>query len=92
MTRSAQNVSASKLSQEGRQASRLLVAGGNSTHAGRSAPEGDLLSGRTEGREIRLRRITESTAEQKSLLRQLGIDLPEHLQFHRECSVDSAIA
>ena len=42
--------------------------------------------------EIRLRRITEPTAEQKSLLRQLGISLPEHLQFNRECSADSAIA
>jgi transposase len=52
----------------------------------------DIVLPTTDGREIRLRRITEPTAEQKSLLRQLGIDLPEHLQFHRECSVDSAIA
>ena len=46
----------------------------------------------TDGREIRLRRVTEPTAEQKLLLRQLGISLPEHLQLHRECSEDSAIA
>src|ERR1700682_3867498 len=46
----------------------------------------------TDGREIRLRRITEPTAEQKSLLRQLGITLPDHLKFHRDCSADSAIA
>ena len=46
----------------------------------------------TEGREIRLRRITEPTAEQKSLLHQLGISLPERLNFHTKCSVDSAIA
>src|SRR6202162_317809 len=46
----------------------------------------------TDGREIRLRRITEPTAEQKSLLHQLGITLPDHLQFNRKCSADSAIA
>jgi transposase len=52
----------------------------------------DIVLPTTDGREIRLRRITEPTAEQKSLLRQLGITLPEHLQFNRECSADSAIA
>jgi len=52
----------------------------------------DIVLPTTDGREIRLRRITEPTAEQKLLLRQLGITLPEHLQFHRECSADSAIA
>jgi len=52
----------------------------------------DIVLPTTDGREIRLRRITESTAEQKLLLRQLGLSLPEHLQFHRECSVDSVIA
>ena len=52
----------------------------------------DIVLPTTDGREVRLRRITEPTAEQKSLLRQLGIRLPEHLQFDRECSVDSAVA
>ncbi len=52
----------------------------------------DIVLPTTDGREIRLRRITEPTAEQKSLLQQLGINLPEHLQFDRECSADSAIA
>jgi transposase len=52
----------------------------------------DIVLPTTDGREIRLRRITEPTTEQKSLLRQLGISLPEHLQFDRECSADSAIA
>jgi transposase len=52
----------------------------------------DIVLPTTDGREIRLRRITEPTAEQKLLLRQLGISLPQHLQFNRECSVDSAIA
>jgi transposase len=52
----------------------------------------DVVLPTTDGREIRLRRITEPTAEQKLLLRQLGIGLPEHLQFNRECSADSAIA
>jgi len=52
----------------------------------------DIVLPATDGREIRLRRITEPTPEQKSLLRQLGITLPEHFQFNRECSADSAIA
>jgi len=52
----------------------------------------DVVLPTNDGREIRLRRITEPTAEQKLLLQQLGISLPEHLQFNRECSVDSAIA
>jgi transposase len=52
----------------------------------------DIVLPTTDGRKIRLRRITEPTPEQKSLLRQLGITLPEHFQFNRECSADSAIA
>ena len=52
----------------------------------------DIVLPTTDGREIRLRRITEPTPEQKTLLRQLGLNLPEHLQFNRECSADSATA
>src|SRR6266436_5951479 len=52
----------------------------------------DIVLPTTDGREIRLRRVTEPTTEQKSLLRQLGISLPEHLRFNRECSADSAVA
>ena len=52
----------------------------------------DIVLPTTGGREIRLRRITEPTAEQKSLLQQLGISLPEYLRFSRECSADSAVA
>src|SRR5260370_3224521 len=52
----------------------------------------DIVLPTTHGHEIRLRRITEPTAEQKSLLQQLGLSLPEHHQFNRKCSVDSAIA
>ncbi len=52
----------------------------------------DIVLPTTDGHEIRLRRITAPTTEQKSLLQQLGISLPEHLQFNRKCSVDSAIA
>ena len=52
----------------------------------------DIVLPTTDGREIRLRRITEPTTEQKSVLRQLGISLREHLHLHRECSADSAIA
>ena len=52
----------------------------------------DVVLPTTDGREIRLRRITEPDAEQKSLLHQLGLSLPERFHFDRECSVDSAIA
>ncbi|HEY4580858.1 MAG TPA: IS1634 family transposase [Candidatus Acidoferrales bacterium] len=51
----------------------------------------DIVLPTTDGREIRLRRITEPTAEQKQLLRQLGLHLPERFELHRKCSVDSAI-
>ncbi len=52
----------------------------------------DIVLPTTEGREIRLRRITRPDPEQKALLDQLGINLPERLNFDSECSVDSAIA
>lgn len=52
----------------------------------------DIVLPTTDGREIRLRRITEPTADQKLLLRQLGVNLPSHLQLNRECSVDSVTA
>ncbi|HEV2174197.1 MAG TPA: hypothetical protein VGR71_11545 [Nitrospira sp.] len=52
----------------------------------------DIILPTTDGREIRLRRITETTSEQKSLLQQLGLTLPDHLERNRECSVDLAIA
>jgi transposase len=52
----------------------------------------DIVLPTTDGREIRLRRITEPTAEQKALLQQLGLALPERFELHPKCSVDSAIA
>ncbi len=52
----------------------------------------DIVLPTTDGREIRLRRITEPTAEQKSLLQQLGLSLPERFELNRKCSVDSATA
>jgi hypothetical protein len=52
----------------------------------------DIVLPTTDGREIRLRRITEPTTEQKSLLQQLGLNLPEPFEFNRKCSVDSASA
>jgi transposase len=52
----------------------------------------DIVLPTTDGREIRLRRVTELTAEQKSLLHQLAISLPAQLQSNRKCSADSAIA
>src|SRR4051812_26039087 len=52
----------------------------------------DIVLPTTDGREIRLRRITEPDSEQKSLLQQLGMTLPDRLEFNRQCSVDSANA
>jgi transposase len=52
----------------------------------------DIVLPTTDGREIRLRRLTEPTAEQKSVLQQLGLALPERLELNRKCSVDSATA
>lgn len=51
----------------------------------------DILLLTTDGRQIRLRRITEPTNEQKSLLHHLGLSLPEQFEFHAKCSVDSGL-
>src|SRR6266581_4116342 len=48
----------------------------------------DIVLPTTDGREIRLRRVTEPTAEQKSLLHQLGLSLPERLNSYPKCSAD----
>lgn len=57
-----------------------------------SLQSADIVLPTTDGREIRLRRITEPTAEQKALLQQLSLTLPERFELNRKCSVDSAIA
>src|SRR4051794_24095650 len=55
-------------------------------------PSADIVLPTTDGREIRLRRITEPAAEQKSLLQQFGLTLPARFELNRKCSADSAIA
>jgi transposase len=52
----------------------------------------DIVLPTTDGREIRLRRITEPTAEQKSLLHQLQLSLPDRLKSLSKCSADLATA
>jgi transposase len=52
----------------------------------------DIVLPTTDGREIRLRRLTVPSAEQKALLEELAIAVPDRLSFDQECSVDSAIA
>src|ERR1700720_3953622 len=52
----------------------------------------DIVLPTTDGQEIRLRRITEPSAEQNSLLHQLALTLPQHLNSRLKCSADSAIA
>jgi transposase len=50
----------------------------------------DIILPTTDGREIRLRRVTTPSSEQKHLLEQLDITIPERLDLDFECSVDSA--
>ena len=52
----------------------------------------DIVLPTTDGREIRLRRVTTPSAEQKQLLDQLGIIIPDRLSFDQECRADSKIA
>ena len=52
----------------------------------------DIVLPTTDGREIRLRRVTTPTAEQKTILDHLGMQLPDRLDFNHECSGDSEIA
>jgi transposase len=48
----------------------------------------DIILPTTDGREIRLRRITTPSVEQQFLLDQLGMVVPERLSLDRECSAD----
>lgn len=52
----------------------------------------DIILPTTDGREIRLRRITEPTTAQQKLLNQLGIELPTQFQINQQCSADFAVA
>jgi len=52
----------------------------------------DIVLPTTDGRQIRLRRITEPTVEQKSLLHQLGLTIPERLKALTKCSADFSVA
>lgn len=53
---------------------------------------GDIVLPTTDGREIRLRRTTTPSAEQQALFQQLGMTVPERLNFDQECSADFASA
>jgi transposase len=52
----------------------------------------DIILPTTDGQELRLRRITEPSPEQKKLLHQLRITLPERLEMELQCSENSALA
>ena len=52
----------------------------------------DIVLPTTDGREIRLRRVTTPNAEQKQVLDQLEITIPDRLSFDQECSADSKTA
>ena len=51
----------------------------------------DIVLPTTTGREIRLRRVTTPSSEQQNLFQQLGMTLPQRLNFDQECSADFAI-
>jgi hypothetical protein len=48
----------------------------------------DIILPTTDGREIRLRPVTEPTTEQKALLAGLGLELPKQLDPAIKCSAD----
>jgi transposase len=52
----------------------------------------DVVLPTTDGREIRLRRVTIPSPEQHQVLEHLGLHLPDHLESNLECSADSANA
>lgn len=52
----------------------------------------DIVLPTTDGRQIRLRRVTAPTAELQLLFAQLGMTLPDRLHFDQECSADLATA
>jgi transposase len=52
----------------------------------------DIVLPTTDGRQIRLRRITTPVPQQRELLRKLGMPLPERRDFNYECSADSGAA
>ena len=52
----------------------------------------DIVLPTTDGREIRLRRVTTPNVEQQQLLDQLGIAVPDRLSFDQQCSADLATA
>jgi transposase len=51
----------------------------------------DIVLPTTDGREIRLRRVSTPDPKQQQLLDQLGITVPQDLELNFECSVDSAV-
>jgi hypothetical protein len=52
----------------------------------------DIVLPTTDGRQIRLRRVTYPATEQQTLFQQLGITIPERLSLDQECSADFATA
>jgi len=52
----------------------------------------DIVLPTVEGPEIRLRRVTEPDAEQRNLLHELRLELPQRLDPLQICSADSATA
>ena len=56
----------------------------------RGIQSGDILLDTTDGRTLRLRRVSRPDAEQQHLLDQLRLNLPERLGSDAECSADSA--
>ena len=58
-------------------------------HQLRGIKSGDILLETTDGRTLRLRRVSRPDAEQQRLLEHLRLSLPERLGLDAECSADS---
>lgn len=61
-------------------------------HRLRGIKSGDILLETTDGRTLRLRRVSRPDAQQHTLLDQLRLTLPERLNADAECSADFATA
>jgi hypothetical protein len=52
----------------------------------------DIVLPTTDGRQIRLRRVTSPTREQQLLFEQLHVRIPDRLNLDQECSADFVTA
>ena len=73
------------------QAKAMLLSPAQALATAANLHSADIVLPTTDGRQIRLRRVTTPTSEQQTLFQQLGMMLPQHLNFDQECSADLTI-